>query len=63
MRARAADGFRRLLIHGGSHEFSSRPAVACITTRFNASLDHATRGAIQFTELAIHICARQDMIT
>jgi hypothetical protein len=30
MRARAADGFRRLLIHGGSHEFSSRPTVACM---------------------------------
>ena len=34
MRARAADGLRRLLIHGGSHEFSPRPAVACITTQY-----------------------------
>jgi hypothetical protein len=42
MRARAAHGHRRLLIHGGSHKISQRPAA-----RFNAHFKHATRAAIR----------------
>jgi hypothetical protein len=34
MRARAAHGHRRLLIHGGSHEISPRPAVTSITKQY-----------------------------
>jgi hypothetical protein len=42
MRAGAAHGHCRLLIHGGSHEISPRPAVASFTTQYSPGRTFAT---------------------